>query len=223
MKKKIILYSIYFLFVLSLCLFSITFAKYVSDGKLGGGLDVGELYLGYQRGDLLRNDILIVGVEVTEDGLTRIETMNVKPNDVITYYFSIENYLANYDETGNIVEILKSNAVSATYKMKITAELWLPVVLDSEGNQLKIELPCQVSKEVDKASGTYTAVDLALNYELPAFSQNDKTSYFEQKYRVRVEDTQQLQDLTSKDYFGASLKIFIQLQAVQNMPILQNK
>lgn len=219
-RKKVFVLSIYLLFAISICLFSYTAAKYISYGKAGGGMEVGQLYLGYDRGDLFRNDILIVGVEVSENGTERIETMNVKPDDILTYYFTISNYEAIRDaNTNEIIEITEQNNVYAKYKMTIYAELLLPVVIDPLTNSaLKVTLPCQVMKLMNAETGTYAVVDLSEEQDLVAFSEGDLTTYYDQTYRIRVEDTQQISNLTSKDYFGASLRMYIKIEATQVEP-----
>lgn len=211
------------LFAISMCLFSYTAAKYISYGKAGGSMEVGQLYLGYERGDLFRNDILIVGVEVTENGTERVETMNVKPNDVLSYFFTVSNYQATRDElTNEIIEITEQNNVSAKYKMTIYAELLLPVVIDpNTGTAMKVTLPCQVMKLTNAETGTYSVVDLAEEYDLVAFSESDLNTYYSQTYRIKIEDTQQIHNLTSEDYFGSSLRIYIKIEATQVEPTVR--
>lgn len=222
-KKKLFILSIYLLFAISMCLFSYTAAKYISYGKAGGSMEVGQLYLGYERGDLFRNDILIVGVEVTENGTERVETMNVKPNDVLSYFFTVSNYQATRDElTNEIIEITEQNNVSAKYKMTIYAELLLPVVIDpNTGTAMKVTLPCQVMKLTNAETGTYSVVDLAEEYDLVAFSESDLNTYYSQTYRIKIEDTQQIHNLTSEDYFGSSLRIYIKIEATQVEPTVR--
>lgn len=223
-KKKILLYLAYFVFVISIVMFSSTFAKYVSKIEVGGNAQVGELCLGYRRGNLYRNDILIIGVEeANAEGVIFVETLNFKPNDIIVYYFTINNVLGTFDKEGKITKISKYNSVDATYKISIVAKLRLPSYKDENGDPTIYTVPCIVT--VETSPNTYTAADLNETYDLPLYNPNlddsiNTESVFLQNYRIQLEETGQLSQLDSKDYFGAELNIYITVTAEQVIPTI---
>ena len=220
-KKKILMYVVYFIFVLSITLFASTFAKYVSSVEVGGNVEVGELCLGYRRGDLYRNDVLIIGEEeANAEGVTFVETLNFKPEDKVVYYFNISNYIGNYDLNDVLTGILKYNTVSAKYKITIVSELHLPAY--NGGTTLIV--PCLVTKEIEAETGTFTAVDLTQIFDLPSYMPNEdgtlnNATLYSQKYKIELEETAQLSELRAADYFGAELIINITVSAVQDEPI----
>ena len=219
-KKKILMYVVYFIFVLSITLFASTFAKYVSNVEVGGNAEVGQLCLGYRRGDLYRNDVLIVGEEeANANGVTFVETLNFKPEDKVVYYFNICNYIGIYDQK-ELVGYKKFNNVTAKYKITISSELHLPAY--NGGSSMVI--PCLVTKEIVQETGTFVAVDLTQSFDLPAYMPNqdgtvNNSSLYSQRYRIELEETVQLSELRAADYFGAELIINITVTAVQDEPI----
>lgn len=217
-KKKILLYLVVFMFFASLTLFSSTFAKYVSEVEVGGTVEVGELYVGYENGDLYRNDILIMGVPINEDGHTVIETKDIKPLDTITYYFDISNITYQLDGDGKLVDY-EFNNVNAYYTIDISAKLLLPAY---EGGT-EVEIDVQLGQLINAETGTYAAVDTSQRFVLPCYNPNEdgtlnESSVYSKKYRVHVDDTKQLTNLTSKHYFGATLNIYITVTSVQDIP-----
>ena len=219
-KKKILLYIVVFMFFASLTLFSSTFAKYVSKVEVGGTVEVGNLYAGYKTGDLFRNDILIMGVPFIEDGHTVIETKDIKPLDVITYYFDVTNI--DYKTLGDgSVSINKFNNVEATYNIKVEAKMYLPAY---NGGTI-INIDCQIGRLVDEETWFFAAVDTSQKFTLPCYNPNEDgslntASVYSEKYQIKVDDTKQLTNLTSKHYFGATLNIYITVTAEQNIPII---
>lgn len=217
-KKKILLYIVVFMFFASLTLFSSTFAKYVSKVEVGGTVEVGELYVGYENGDLYRNDVLIMGVPINEDGHTVIETKDIKPLDVITYYFDISNITYSLDGDGKLVDY-EFNNVNAHYNISVEAKIYLPAF---DGGTI-VEVDCQIGRLVNADTGTYAAVDTSQSFVLPCYNPNEdgtlnESSVYSQKYQIKVDDTKQLTNLTSQHYFGATLNIYITVTSVQDLP-----
>lgn len=217
-KKKIYLYLVVFMFFLSITLFSSTFARYVSDVEVGGNVEVGELFVGYENGDLYRNDILIMGVTINEDGHTVIETKDIKPGDKISYEFIISNIVYELDENNKLINY-EYNSVDASYMIDLKAQIHLPAY---NGGTI-VDVNCQLAEIIDPSTGATSAVDTSQPRPLRCYNPNEdgtlnETSVDNTKYRIEVDDTKQLTNLTSKHYFGATLNIYITITSVQNLP-----
>ena len=221
-KKKIFIYGLLIMFFVSITLFSSTFAKYVSNVEIKNSVEIGELYVGYENGQLYRNEFQVTGQPFNQDGHTVIEVFDIKPADKIIYYFTISNISYIVDEFNNLT-IKKYNTVNASYTINISAKLLLPSLNGGE----EIEVTFDFGKLNNVESGEYVAAFTDTPIGLNRYNPNKDgslniNSIYEQKYRILIdeEDTRQLQNLTSKEYFGASLCIYITVTSEQNVPII---
>lgn len=203
MKKKYLL-IIYFIFVVVLFLTSSTVSKYVSTENKESTFIVGNnLFFDYKRGSLYRNGQLIVGKEevYVENGdvISRIETMNLAPSDSLVYHFYITNYGLSTDEE-NTVDGLFYPQAGATLKMPMTMK--------------EHDIPCTISYRA--VTNVTTPSDdpfimVTDNIDLPKLSDSPIT--YEFKIEVIAD---QVEATTHADYFGATLTIYLFVDAASD-------
>lgn len=204
MKKRMLVLIVYLAFAGAILLTSSTLAKYFTTVDNNPTFVIGSnLYFDYDRGDLFRNNQLIVGVETeyVDNGLTyqRIETMNVAPGDNLTYHFFVSNF---NEETG------ESNGIDGDFFPQAGATLALPIL----GNS--VDIKCTITYREIPLDGSAPSATFTLvtdDFYLPKVeSDADKVKY---EFKVEVILDGQIQQTTSEDYFGASLTIYLFVDA----------
>ena len=220
-KRKLLFYGLVIMLFISITLFSSTFAKYISNVEIKNSVEIGELYVGYENGKVFRNSYEIENNPFNEDGHTVIEVFDIKPSDEITYEFTISNISYSIDEFNNLT-IKEYNSVSANYRINLTVELLLPMLVENNRRTISFDF-AKIDKETGQPIGAYldTPIKLA-QYNPNKDGTLNTNSIYQQKYRIVIdeEDTAQLTDLTSKDYYGASLCIYITVTSEQDIPII---
>lgn len=212
-KRLVLLLILYVLFIGVVILSSNTLTKYITNTKVNGNFDIGKnLYFQYERGDLYRNNQLIVGVEVQEneydnnnnviDVSRRIETMNVIPGDTLVYHF----YINNYNQ-----ETKEANGMEGIFKTYGSAILAMPV------KNATYDLSCEiVYREVDKdgialegENGAYKKFTSDLEGSLPEYVENNESTYKRYEFEISVTLNDQMEDADTDDYFDATLSIYL--------------
>lgn len=210
-RKRIILALFYVSLVALVYFTSSTLSKYVTSNNTSGDFTIGEkLYFDYTRGDLYRGDQLIVGVPIEENKFDadgnlisskkRVETMNVAPGDTLKFHFFVSNI--NEDMT-------EYNGIDGEFHVSATAILSMPVY------QADYQLDCTITyREVpeDGVLGTFTDLAGDKNMDLLKY---DGTSATKMKYefQVYVVLDDQIQATSNDDYVGATLSIYLFVDA----------
>lgn len=230
-RKGHLVLIVYILIVISVYLASSTLTKYVSVNGTTGDYNIGaHLYVNYERGELYRNNQLIVGVEIDEgeagaDGVPvskrRIETMNVAPKDMLVYHFYVSNYdektvkdesgndVVVKDEEGNPV-IADQNGVEGQFHVTSTAILSMP----SHGSSYNLK--CTLTYRKVNGDGTFGEWQ-----DFPSDTDVDLPIYASQKilyeFQVYVLLDDQIETTDHDDYVGATLSILIFVDAADQM------
>lgn len=219
-KKTLFFFLSYCFLIIIVMLGSVTLAKYTSKKNSTGNFNIGDkLYFNYERGDLLRNNQVIIGVPivdyVTDDKgniineVRRIETMNVEPNDTITYNFSI----SNFNKTTN-----EQNGVKGIFRVSTTAMLSMPAFGGSNGNpEPKIlSIKCTMTYRKISKDGTatpYKNLTDNLDIELPVYDENDDNSFMKYEFKVFIILDDQIEASSDDDYIDATSTIYLYIDA----------
>lgn len=208
-KKKLLFIILYILLVGVIYCSSSTLSKYTSNPTSRGNFIIGKkLYFQYKRGDLYRNDQLIVGIPIEDyeydgDGhvvstTRRIETMNVAPGDNLTYHFLVSNYNSTTSE---------QNGVDGVFHVSASSLLSMPV------HQANYRLNCTIAyRELfnDGTVGNFKDLTSDVDLDLEVYDgENPKT--YEFKVFVILDD--QITATSNDDYIGASLTISLFVDA----------
>lgn len=231
-KKSILLLIAYLLVVFAVYLTSSTLTKYVSTQSPTGDYNLGSrLFVNYERGQLYRNNQLIVGVYVDEGELgadgqvadkKRIETMNVAPNDLLVYHFYVQNYdektekdaagndVVVKDENGKAI-ITDSNSVLGQFHVSATSILSMPA------HGASYNLSCTLSYRKVNNDGTFgewTDFPADKDVDLPVYEEGEPMLYEFQVY-VLLDD--QVETTSHDEYVGATLSILIFVDAADKL------
>lgn len=221
-KKLIIMMAFYVLFMGVLFLSSNVLTRYFTNSEINGNFDIGKkLYFEYERGDLFRNDQLIVGVKVEdpkydEEGNVvsysrRIETKNVIPGDALVYHF----YLSNYNPDTN-----EANGIDGVFHTYGTAQLSMP-----EAGMI-FDLKCEIQyRKVDEFgnsvvgdAGNFKSFTSDSDENLPVYDKVNHTStYSRYEFTIKVQLADQIDSTDSNDYFGAVLSIYLSVIAANKI------
>lgn len=214
-KKLVLLLLLYVLFIGVAIMSATTLTKYFTDNEVSGNFDIGKnLYFQYERGDLFRNNRLIVGVEVEDieyanDGSIknisrRIETMNVIPGDTLVYHF----YVSNYNET-----TFENNGIDGVFHAYGSALLAMPV--KSSTYDLNSEI---IYREVDNEGnpipgekGTFRKFTTDLDVDLPKYDKTNPDTYTRFEFQISVTLNDQVENTDTDDYFDATLSIYLSI------------
>lgn len=203
MKPRYIFLALYLLVACCLVFTCATLAKYTTVKNPEMNFEIGDqLYFKYKRGSLFRNDTLIIGVETTykdgDEDIDCIVTQNVVPGDDIVYHF----FISNYEDEGSSV-----NNVEGEFFAVCNGLLSLPM------KKANYDAECIVMYRAIPLDGTEPSSSFTLladtKLELPKAS--DKKVKYEFKVAVALDS--QIENTTSNDYFGATLKMNIYLNA----------
>lgn len=218
--KKILYIFLYMLFVVAVYLTSSTLTKYSTKQDPVGNFNIGDkLYFNYERGDLYRNNQVIIGVPISEyiydengkvvDEVRRIETMNVAPSDTLTYHFSISNV---NEATG------EQNGVVGYFRLSATSVLSMPAYrnLDGTAQATTWNIPCTISYcKVDK-NGTKTQfknLTKDVDIDLPVYDENDDSTFMKYEFQVYVILDDQVRASSDDDYVDATSTIYLFIDA----------
>lgn len=217
-SKKLIIILLYVLLVDVLYLTSATFTKYTSTKTSIATFNIGQtLYFNYERGELLRNNISIIGVEVENpiynesgeliDTERRIETMNVTPGDNLTYHF----YISNYNST-----TLEKNGVDGAFYVSAFSALSMPA------QKANYRLNCtlfyrKISEEGDPTPFQTFTTDQEL--DLPVYIENDSTTHMKYEFEIYVVLDDQIQATSADDYIDATLSILLFIDATNDVVV----
>lgn len=227
-KKSILLLIAYLCVVFAVYLTSSTLTKYVTTVKPTGDYNIGgRLLVNYERGQLYRNNQLIVGVEIDEgqegaDGVVattrRIETMNVAPQDHLVYHFYVSNYdektiiddndneVVQTDDDGNPI-IADKNSVDGQFHASATAIVSLP------RQQRSYQIPCVVLYReynfTTKKYGDWRDFPSDMDEDLPIYD-SEKVLF---EFQVYVVLDEQIETTSNDDYVGATMSILIFVDA----------
>ena len=230
-KKTIVIIIAYLLVIAAVYLTSTTLTKYTKNFSSTGDFNIGDhLFVNYERGQLYRNNQLIVGVEIDEgekgaDGSTatkrRIETMNVAPSDLLVYHFYVSNYdiktikdaagkdVEVKDELGNPI-IADQNSVLGQFHVTSTAILSMP----AHGSSYNLSCTLTYRKVNDDGTfGEWLDFPVDTDVDLPIYD-NQKVLYEFQVY-VLLDD--QVETTSHDDYVGATLSILIFVDAADKI------
>ena len=204
MKRKYLL-ILYLVFVYVVLITSSTLAKYIHTSTTKTSFTIGDkLYFNYERSDLFRNNQLIVGYETEyDDGIIhkRIETMNVMPGDDLSYHF----YVSNYNS-----KTLDYNGLVGEFLPITTAMISLPV----KGQTYDVN--CTISFRQVPTDGSVATTQFSLltnKIALPPYEQ-EKVKY---EFKINCILDDQLSNTTSDDYFGATLSIYLFINAASSI------
>lgn len=206
MKKRILLYGSYFIMIIMVIITSSTLAKYVNTNSSEVNFQVGSsLYFNYERSNIYRNNQSVSSISneyVDADGNTkrRIEVMNVAPQDVLTYHFYVSNF---NDVTKEYCDI------EGQFTTIATALLAMP------SKQKIFNVDCMITYRkvpIDGSSATslFTALTSKLNLYNCADFPNRKEKY---EFKVTVIIDDQIENTTNDDYVGATLSIYLFINA----------
>lgn len=209
MKRRMLVIMVYLAFVGAIILTSSTLAKFLTTTDPNPTFIIGsDLYFDYNRGELYRNNQLIVGVETEyeEDGeiYQRIETKNVAPGDNLTYHF----YISNFDEDG-----VKENGVLGEFFPQAGATLAMPKFGDTYNINCTITYR-PIPTDGSAPSSSYTLV--TDDFNLPVVN-SDGTGKVKYEFKVEVIIDSQVPHTTSDDYFGATLSIYLFVDAASKV------
>lgn len=216
-RKLIFMLAIYMLFIITIFLSARTLTKYFTSSDVNGNFDIGKkLYFHYDRGDLFRNNQLIVGVEVEqpkydEDGNVvsvsrRIETMNVIPGDKLIYHFFISNVNLATNE---------ANGIDGVFHTFGTSQLSIPV----KGSTY--DLNCEIKyRSVDQNGqqlSPFKTFTSDLDENLPIYNKDDENTYARYEFQITVTLDDQVESTDKDDYFGATLSIYLSAVAANKI------
>ena len=203
MKTKYALLTLYLLLIGCLIFTCATLAKYTTIKDPEMNFEIGDqLYFKYKRGSLFRNDTLIIGVETSykdgDEDVQCIETMNVVPGDDIVYHF----FISNYDDSGSSV-----NNVNGEFFAVCNGLLSLPMK-EANYDAECIVMYRQIPLDGSEASESFTLLS-DTKLKLPKVSEQ-KVKY---EFKISVALDSQIENTTSDDYFDATLRINLYLNA----------
>jgi len=215
-NKKWMFLLLYVLLVSALYLASATLTKYSSGREIDATFNIGgKLYFNYKRGDLFRNDNLIIGVEVEEpiydsegnliDSGRRIETMNVTPGDSLKYHFFVSNYN---------LSTLEKNDVDGSFYISAFAEFTMPA------HQTNYKLNCMLSyREVseDGSSKPFKSFTSDQKLDLPVYIEGDSTTYMNYEFEITVILDEQIKATSADDYIDSTLSILLFIDAANDV------
>lgn len=217
-KKKLLIIMLYVAFVGVLYLASSTLARYTSKSDITGTFNIGQkLYFKYDRGDLFRNDNLIIGAFIEEEikndegeviGIEkRVETMNVTPGDNLTYHF----YISNYD-----IDTLEKNGIDGTFYISAVTEFAMPV------HQTNYKLKCNLAyRKIPKTGdpGPFKNFESDREMDLPVYDENDENTQIKYEFQVYVILDDQIKTTSADDYIGATLSIILFIDATNDVKV----
>lgn len=210
---------IYFVFSLVFVGVCATMCKYTTSVDNGGivtPINLGSsLYFFYKRqsigygetGNIIPIELTCETIQVQGEDKECIVVYNIKPGDNIIYNFQLFNYRTQDDnqsdpmsDSSNVSVI---NTVNAEYHVTIYAEVQIPIV----GEIVAVDCNISLRRNTDTAFSDYTS---------------DRTvSLFPYQYSNLMIDTYQVeinvreQQYQAEDYFGASLTVYIFIDAIQ--------
>lgn len=217
-NKKLMIILLYILLVSTLYLTSTTITKYSTYRRGVATFNIGQkLYFHYERGDLFRNNNLIIGVEMEEpiydengnltDIQRRIETMNVTPGDNLTYHF----YVSNYNLT-----TLERNGVDGSFYISAVAEFSMP----SQKSNYKLNCTLsyrEVSQEGDVKPFKNFTSDKEL--DLPIYVEDDFATHMNYEFEIYVILDEQIKTTSADDYVDATLSILLFIDATNDIVV----
>lgn len=217
-SKKWMFLLLYVLLVCALYLASATLTKYSSGKEVGGEFNIGgNLYFNYKRGDLFRNDNLIIGVEVEEpikdeegneiDTIRRIETMNVAPGDSLKYHFYVSNYNLSTDD---------KNGIDGSFYISAFAEFTMPA------HQTNYKLNATLSYRAvsdDNQTQPFKSLTSDQKLNLPVYVEGDSTTYMNYEFEVSVILDEQIDMTSADDYIDSTLSILLFIDAANDVVI----
>lgn len=217
-KNLIVLCLLYLLFISVLFLTSNALTRYYTSSEVSGNFDIGKkLYFNYERGDLFRNNQLIVGVEVENPKYDqngnlieverRIETMNVVPGDVLVFHFYVSNFNSITEE---------ANGIDGVFHAFGTSQLSMPVkgrTYDLNCS-IKYRMVDEDGKEIAGDAGAYKTFTQDKDESLPIFDKTNKEdTYIKYEFQISVTLDDQIESTNKDDYFGATLSIYLSVVA----------
>ncbi len=216
-KKLLLMLMFYVLFITALYFSSKTLTRYFSHNDINGSFDIGKkLYFQYERGDLFRNNQLIVGTPIEEKNYDdegnlisinrRIETMNVIPGDKLVYHF----YFSNYN-----LETLEANGVDGVFHAYGTSLLSIPV--QGQTYDLNCEIKYRKVDQDGTALSSYKSFTSDLDENLPIYDKNNSDSYIRYEFQIAVTLDDQIESTDKDDYFGATLSIYLSIVAANKI------
>lgn len=217
-NKKWIILLVYVLLVSALYLASATLTKYSTGKGINATFNIGQkLYFDYKRGDLFRNDNLIIGVEVEEpiydkdgnliDNGRRIETMNVTPGDNLKYHFFVSNYN---------LSTLERNGIDGSFYISAFAEFTMPA------HQTNYKLNCTLSyREVsdDDQPKPFKNFTSDQKLDLPVYVEDDPTTYMNYEFEIFVILDEQIKTTSADDYIDSTLSILLFIDAANDVVV----
>lgn len=217
-NKKIIIALLYVLLVGTLYVASATLTKYVTNKNGNYTFNIGQtLYFDYTRGELYRNNTLIVGVEVENpiynekneviDVERRIETMNVTPGDNLTYRF----YVSNYN-----LETLERNGVEGIFYVSAVAEFTMPAL------KANYKLSCSLAyREVNEigSQDIFKNITSDKEFNLPKYDELDPSTKMNYEFEIYVVLDEQIQSTSADDYIDATLSILLFIDATNKIVV----
>lgn len=201
--KRLIM-CLYVTFAIVLFVTAHTLAKFTTDVNPTVSIPIGEkLYFNYERGQLYRNNTLIIGFETFYDdngeSRRRIETMNVNPGDTLKYYFTVSNFNEHTSEF---------NGIQGEFIPTANAVLALPVKGETHDVSCMITYKA-IATDESQSDGIETLLTSKLNLKKYS-SEADKQKY---QFTVEVKLDDQMTNTTHEDYFDATLTIYLFVNA----------
>lgn len=216
-KKLLLMLIFYTLFIITLYFSSKTLTRYYTENNISGSFDIGKkLYFQYERGDLYRNNQLIVGTPIEEKKYDeegniisisrRIETMNVIPGDKLVYHF----YFSNYNQ-----DSFEANSVDGVFHAYGTSLLSIPV--KGQTYALNCEIKYRRVDENGTALSSFKSFTSDLDENLPVYDKTNPNSYVRYEFQIAVTLDDQIESTDKDDYFGATLSIYLSIVAANRI------
>ncbi len=217
-QKKLIIILCYVMFVGALYLVSATLTRYTTNKKGVASFNIGQtLYFNYERGDLFRNNTLIIGVETETpvmdesgniiDVERRIETMNVAPGDSLTYHCFISNY--------NLTT-LERNGVDGQFYVSAIAEFTMP------SQKANYKLNCLLSyREITDSNGSNPFKNFTSDQDLnlPVYDETKPETKARYEFQITVVLDDQIKSTSADDYIDATLSILLFVDATNDVVV----
>lgn len=213
MKNKYLFLLIYCAIAAALYFTSATLAKYITTTNNTQTFNVGsKLYFDYERGNLFRGDQLIIGEDKSyydDDQVLhqRLETKNVIPGDKLTFHFTVSNFNPVTNEV---------NGIEGQFYPQAGGILEMPTkgtTYDIRCNIFYREVPADGSP----ASSAFTDVTKDTVFELPVYDESDPSTHIKYEFQIQVILDGQASNTTSEDYFGATLVIYLFIDAASDI------
>lgn len=206
MKKRYIVFSIYFILLALVCLTTGVLAKYITSKDDDLDFIVGStLYFNYERSNLYLNNQVVSPDEsfYTEGDVEYkvLEIVDVVPGDIISYNYYVSNFNLITGEENFVDGYLFPNT-NVTLSLPIKGEIY-----EADCTILYRQVPYGAEDTTTPTDNVWNNLVEGSYLDLP----NVRTQKIKYEFKVTVVIDDQVANTTHDDYFNAvlSLKLFI--------------